>query len=98
MTKINDVDEIMNKKKKEYEEANEVATRHYLFDRYQKTFLYHRELEEIYKTYSKPFDRSVLKLLKFKQKKHKTILLLLKKNTFWNNSAWKNIQCLADGK
>lgn len=79
VTKINDVDEIMNKKKKEYEEANEVATRQYLFDRYQKTFLYHRELEEIYKTYSKPFDRSVLKLLKFKQKKHKTILLLLKK-------------------
>lgn len=78
VTKINEIDEIANLTKKEYEKKVIELKRQYYTNIYNQNVSFHKQLEQIYKA-SPSFDKITNQLIKYKNKMHQINVNTLKK-------------------
>lgn len=84
VTKINEIDESLNKFKKEYDDKVDQIKRKYYFSVFQITDDFHKELEKVYQKYhfvKQSYDKYTLRLIKYKDKQFQMALNDLKQNT-----------------
>lgn len=79
VTKINEIDEDTNAKKKEFQEVTLKVKRDYYSKKFEQTRLFHNQIEQIYKACSSStIDKYTANLIKFKNKEYSAKIYAIK--------------------